>query len=259
MDPIFGLPVVKESRAMENARNRNRTQQRRLGSQLLKLHSKLECNTSRIIQNKNVALDLWNVIHPPTSHKNAVCPSGLTNKEKSVYKHMRKSGPLSMSLEEFDQKMDELKNMIAKNRQEVKGEKSPKRGRRNSEVATGSTRRASIIPDDEQIRSPLIKRKHKMKEALERLETSDVRVKDQCDQYKSTERRHSSFLPSLPSGCRVGTFDISRNRSTVSRRRNSIAVVSLDTPRNGRISSSTSEERKESMEDVNTLVGQLTI
>ncbi|XP_033737998.1 uncharacterized protein LOC117325690 [Pecten maximus] len=261
MDPLFGLPVVKESRAMESARNRNRTQQRRLGSQLLKLHSKLECNTSRIIQNKNVALDLWNVIHPPTLNKNAVCPSGLTNREKLVYKHMRKSGPLSMSLEEFDKKMDELKNIIAQSRQIVKAEKLPKKGRRNSEVVTGSTRRASIIPDDQQIRSPLINRKHKMKEALERLETADVRIKNQnpSDQYKSESRRHSSVLPSLPGGSRNGTSDNNRNHSNGRPRRNSVAVVSLETPENDRNLSSSSEERKQTMEDVKTLMGQLAI
>ncbi|OWF35550.1 uncharacterized protein LOC110442820 [Mizuhopecten yessoensis] len=263
MDPVFGLPVVKESRAMESARNRNRTQQRRLGSQLTKLHYKLECSTSRILQHKNIARDLWNTIQPPTPNKNVVCPSGLTNQEKSVYKHMRKSGPLSMSLEEFDKKMEELKYISAQSRQTDKVENPPKRRRRNSEVVTGSTRRGSIVPDEDQIRSPLLNRKHKMKEALGRLETSDVRVKDQniTDQYKSTSRRHSSILPSLPGGSRNGASDTNRNHSSTSfqRRRSSVAVVSLETPRNERLVSSSSDEGKQTMEDVKTLMGQLAI
>ncbi|XP_060082060.1 uncharacterized protein LOC132561348 [Ylistrum balloti] len=260
MDPIFGLPVVKESRAMESARNRNRTQQRRLGSQLLKLHSKLECNTSRIIQNKNVVLDLWGVIHPSSTNKNVVCPSGLTNQEKSEYKHMRKSGPLSMSLEEFDKKMDELKNISAQNRKADTSEKMPKKRCRNSEMVTGSTRRGSIIPEDDQTRSSFLNRKLKMKEALERLETSDVRVKDKnpSDQNKFTSRRHSSVLPSLPGVAKTSASENNRTSTTaVCQRRNSIAVVSVDTARNDRFLNSSPDERKQTMEDVETLMENL--
>lgn len=249
MDPVFGLPVVKESRAMECARNRNRTQQRRLGTQISKLHSKLHDTTSRIIQNKNTALDLWSTIHPPPPEKSVVCPTGLTNQEKSVYKHIHKSGAQSMSLKEFDIKMEEFRNQSSEHRGKDKMN-SPRRRRRNSESVT-TPRRGSIVPDEEQIGSPLPTRKHRMKAALERLETADVRVKDKNmnDQYKSASRRNSSVLPSLPRG----------NSTTKLPRRNSVAVTSLETPVNERLLSSSSDEGKQTLEDVKTLMGQLAI
>ena len=192
MDPYFGFPAVMESRATEDARNRNRAEERRLSTQVTDLENELNATTLRIIQQKNHIYELKHLIKP---NKNVVCPSGFSEEERQTFRKIRRASSPSMSLEQFDKQMAEFRTKeCVKRKKEI-----VRRFRRKLKIQQNSSDPSLSSIVQQSATAALLKHKNKMNDALERSESSDIRIQDQNQEYErmTSSRRNSSFLPSL--------------------------------------------------------------
>lgn len=169
MDPMFGLPAIRESKHVEDAQFRNRTQQRKLKTQLRDFENKLNVNKMKIIETQNYARELLQTLTPRGSNPHVMCPSGFSQEEKTSYQQIHKSN-VSIPLSEFDRLLNERRVEEYKKRVKTNNRDTSSMGRicqsNNNHVV------------HQQTNASMTKCKHVMRGALERFNTSDIQVKD---------------------------------------------------------------------------------
>ncbi|KAK6989794.1 hypothetical protein BgiMline_013044 [Biomphalaria glabrata] len=105
MDPIFGLPCITESKAMDSARTRNQCQEKKLAEKFYELDLDRKSRSCKILTKKTAVEDFKTSIElsPPRLR---TLPMGLSREEKEQYKQLlRNSNGVSMTLSELDRKL----------------------------------------------------------------------------------------------------------------------------------------------------------
>ncbi|GFR64500.1 hypothetical protein ElyMa_001924200 [Elysia marginata] len=102
MDPMFGLPCVQDSRAMDSARTRNQSQEKLLAEKFESLDLDMKTRSSKLITQKNEIEDFLSSLDS-SSPRQIQLPAGLTKRERAMYKKMAQcAGVSSIPLAEFD-------------------------------------------------------------------------------------------------------------------------------------------------------------
>ena len=106
IDPIFGLPVTKESCKVEAARNKNSSYEKRLSDEMSSLDLELKSRRVRLLSDEASVKDFLGEILTTEGGKVA-SPSTLIGKQRHGKRSLR-TGP-SRSLSEFDEKLKQIK------------------------------------------------------------------------------------------------------------------------------------------------------
>lgn len=139
MDSVFGLPAIKDSKALDGARQRNRVQQKMLSNRISELDTKFQSRALKILKDKK-------------STKEFLAKIQLTTYSTKVDETSVKRSSKSMSLLELDQKLtllrkERLYDNMTKNKVEVPRARFERmRSRRDSTREHWVTSGASIVP-----------------------------------------------------------------------------------------------------------------
>ncbi|KAK3091856.1 hypothetical protein FSP39_023179 [Pinctada imbricata] len=172
MEPLS----VKDSSATEVARLRNNAAQKRLDDQLKRLGDQHQHDRNKTFNKILEAKEALREVNP--SPRQIVCPFGLTTEQKEEYRTLQRRSLPSISLSEFDKRLEEVKQ---ENSMRRKSDVTPCRKRRTGEVTNPAGicgrrvgdpvsvnfSQTSITPYTE-IGSPLLAQKNKLKDVLKR-------------------------------------------------------------------------------------------
>ena len=189
MDPVFGLPATRDSKAMDNARNRNISHGKRLEAFLKSLDENASTKNVKIISRQAKTKEMLHKINPDPDKK-IVTPIGLNQDQVKTVRLLRRGSLPSMSLKELDHKLSAYKT----ERGEIQNEdKTPGKSlkstknkfsefkikrklyRGKSKITDVNTNAANLV-DEASISTllPLYRRKSLVSEAYYRITSSDI-------------------------------------------------------------------------------------
>ncbi|KAH9499124.1 hypothetical protein Btru_006752 [Bulinus truncatus] len=110
MDPIFGLPCITDSKAMDSARTRNQSQEKKLADRFNELDIDMKSRSFKILTKRTDVEDFKTNIDSSTPRLRTL-PLGLSREEKEQYKQLlRSSNSVSMTLSELDKRLADRRN-----------------------------------------------------------------------------------------------------------------------------------------------------
>lgn len=107
MDPLFGMVAVRDSRAMDAARQKNNGCEKDLKRRIARLEGECRSSTSKINSDTDELSQLLQ--DSLITDRQVVFPHGLSCSQKEKYKSLRRSSVQSMTLEQFDVRLDEVR------------------------------------------------------------------------------------------------------------------------------------------------------
>ncbi|ESO87525.1 hypothetical protein LOTGIDRAFT_166407 [Lottia gigantea] len=110
MDPMFGMTAVRDTRAMDLAIYKNKTQQMILEKQNTRLQSELKHIITKLDLELGDIRDFYR--ENSSSQRAVVCPRGLSCDQKQHFRRIRNIKQLSISLNEFDDRLDDYKRKM---------------------------------------------------------------------------------------------------------------------------------------------------
>ncbi|XP_046358076.1 uncharacterized protein LOC124136249 [Haliotis rufescens] len=182
MDPLFGLPAMKDTKAMDAARARNKSYERHLVRTINTLDSELKTKSCKLQHTVSDLQQFMSNINP-RSAKTIIYPRGLSDEQKHNYRVLRRGSIPSMSLDEFDMRM------------EVKREKRAQTRRRPKPEVEKEVEKIVDV-DAHSFCAPFHKHRQTMREAYDRATSNDVRFsetkQDRSNKTDSHDLRSSS-------------------------------------------------------------------
>ncbi|KAK6178746.1 hypothetical protein SNE40_011259 [Patella caerulea] len=150
------MTADRDTRAMDMARYRNKTQQMLLEKKRTRLETELKHRSTKIDSELIEFHEFMKSIDSVNSLTTVICPRGLSDNEREKYRQIKRGSLPSISLKEFDTHMNAYKRKMACHRHGF--EKSP-----------------NIVDVDRyHFCAPLNKHKHVMREALGRATSGDL-------------------------------------------------------------------------------------
>lgn len=218
MDPMFGLPCVQESRAMDSARTRNQSIEKVLAEKFESIDLDMKTRSGKLITEKNEIEDFLSRLDPSLS-KQIQMPAGLSKREKAMYKKMAQCAVMtSMSLAEFDRqrkrKIERKPTMLISSNEisstEPQGLQSlathstqnAKRGIRSHFLKTHDNKEdwampaaSLVVSDDLKLCLPMNRQKHAVRDVWSRITSDDMRhkiaiKKTASSQSLTTQNKH---------------------------------------------------------------------
>ncbi|XP_067677421.1 uncharacterized protein [Haliotis asinina] len=178
MDPLFGLPTMKDTKAMDAARARNKSYERHLVRTINTLDSEMKANACKL-QHTVSDLQQFMVNINPNSAKTVIYPHGLSDEEKHNYRVLRRGSLPSMSLDEFDVRMEVKRN---------------KRAQRRSRHRPDVDKEVDKIVDvnAHSFCAPIHKHRQTMREAYDRATSNDVKFSEtKNDTFNKTDNLYT--------------------------------------------------------------------
>ncbi|GFN88096.1 hypothetical protein PoB_001460200 [Plakobranchus ocellatus] len=202
MDPIFGLPCVQESRAMDSARTRNQSQDKLLAEKFESLDLAMKTRSGQLLTQKSEVEDFMSRLDTSAS-RHVLLPAGLSHRERSMYKKMvRCAGLSSMTLAEFDRALGQRiahtrSRSCSRSAGKTLDTNSPsqdmRRPGKEAQLESFHDRREIrtdeppvISTDDLELCLPMNRQKHAVRDAWSRIISDDMRHKMELKKTSST-------------------------------------------------------------------------